>query len=175
MTASKRSKADRTHGRAEVFATRSEAPTDDIPSARASAIRLLTRREHSVDELRRKLKRRGYAAVTIDAVVTSLRDAESVSDVRFAQSFVRVRSERGQGPLRIRAELRDRGVTDVLADEVLTVASEFWLEHARKARAKRFGEAAPMTRDDWNKQARFLAQRGYPGDLIRLSLGNGQS
>lgn len=144
----------------------------DIGVARENAIQLLARREHSVDELRRKLKRRGYAASTIDAVVTSLRDSEFVSDVRFAQSFVRVRSDRGQGPLRIRAELRDRGVTDVLADEVLTVASEFWLERARKARAKRFGEAMPATREDWNRQARFLAQRGFPGDLIRLSLSN---
>ena len=147
----------------------------DIGIAREDAIRLLARREHSVDELRRKLKRRGYAGATIDAVVTSLRDVESVSDVRFAQSFVRVRSARGQGPLRIRAELRERGVTDVLADEVLTVASEFWLARARKARTKRFGEAAPATREDWHRQARFLAQRGYPGDLIRLSLGNAQS
>ncbi len=142
----------------------------NVGVARENAIQLLARREYPVDELRRKLKRRGYASATIDTVIASLRETESVSDVRFAQSFVRTRSERGKGPLRIRAELRDRGVTDVLADEVLTVASEFWLERARKARTKRFGEAPPATRDDWNRQARFLAQRGFPGDLIRLSL-----
>ena len=147
---------------------------DEIGVARDSAIRLLARREHSIDELRRKLKRRGYSGATIDVVVGSLRAAESVSDARFAASFVRVRSERGQGPVRIRAELRERGVTDMLADEVLTATSEFWLERARKARVKRFGDAAPTTREDWNRQARFLAQRGFPADLIYRTLGDTQ-
>lgn len=148
--------------------------TDDVGLARASAIRLLARREHSTDELRRKLKRRGYNAATIDVVVGSLCATESVSDARFAESFVRVRCERGQGPVRIRAELRERGVTDMLADEVLTSTSEFWLERARKARVKRFGDAAPTAREDWNRQARFLAQRGFPADLIYRTLGDTQ-
>ncbi len=145
---------------------------DEIDVARDTAIRLLTRREHSTDELRRKLKRRGYGAETIDEVVTRLRSSELVSDARFAESFVRVRSERGQGPLRIRAELRERGVTDPLVDEVLTTTSEFWLERANRARVKRFGEAAPASRDEWNRQARFLAQRGFPSDLIYRALGD---
>ena len=145
---------------------------DEVDVAREAAIRLLARREHSTDELRRKLKRRGYGPATIEQVVTRLRSSESVSDARFAESFVRVRSERGQGPLRIRAELRERGVTDVLVDEVLTTTSEFWLERANRARAKRFGEAVPTSRDEWNRQARFLAQRGFPSDLIYRALGD---
>ena len=145
---------------------------DEIDVARDTAIRLLARREHSADELRRKLKRRGYAQTIVDQVIATLSNAASVSDARFAESFVRVRSERGQGPLRNRAELRERGVTDVLVDEVLTTTSEFWLERANRARAKRFGSAAPASRDEWNRQARFLAQRGFPSDLIYRALGD---
>jgi len=148
---------------------------DEVDVARDAAIRLLARREHSTDELRRKLKRRGYGPATIEQVVTTLRSSESVSDARFAESFVRVRSERGQGPLRIRAELRERGVTDLLVDEVLTTTSEFWLERANRVRAKRFGEAAPASRGEWNRQARFLAQRGFPSDLIYRALGDAGS
>jgi SOS response regulatory protein OraA/RecX len=40
-----------------------------------------------------------------------------------------------------------------------------------RARSKRFGAGLPATRDDWNRQARFLAQRGYPADLIYRALG----
>ncbi len=149
---------------------------DPLADARDAAIRLLARREHSTDELRRKLKRRGYGAQTIDEVVTTLRSSESVSDARFAESFARVRSERGQGPLRIRAELRERGVTDVLVDEVLTTTSEYWLSAgATEPSCKRFGEAPPATRDEWNRQARFLAQRGFPADLIYRALGEARS
>ncbi len=150
-------------------------PRDELDVARETAVRLLARREHSTDELRRKLKRRGYGQATIDEVVSRLSTAESVSDERFAESFVRVRSERGQGPLRIRADLRNRGVPDVLVDEVLTTTSEFWLERANRARVKRFGDVAPATRDDWNRQARFLAQRGFPADLIYRALGESRS
>lgn len=148
---------------------------DEIAVARNTAVGLLARREHSTDELRRKLKRRGYSQMTIDEVVTTLRAVEYVSDARFAESFVRVRSERGQGPLKIRADLRERGVTDSLADDVLTTTSEFWLERANRARAKRFGDAVPATRDEWNRQARFLAQRGFPADLIYRALGESRS
>ncbi len=146
-------------------------PRKAIDAARDAAVRLLGRREHSTHELRRKLKRRGYCDDVIDEVIATLRAADSVSDARFAESFVRVRSERGQGPLRIRAELRERGVTDTLADEVLTTTTEFWLERILHARVKRFGDAAPTSRDDWNRQARFLAGRGFPADLIYRALG----
>ncbi len=123
------------------------APHDDFGVAREAAIRLLARREHSTDELRRKLKRRGH-----DAGDHRSRSSphcvspQSVSDERFAESFARVRSERGQGPLRIRSELRERGVTDVLVDEVLTTTSEYWLERAQRARGKRFGDGAARQR-----------------------------
>ncbi|HET6471345.1 MAG TPA: regulatory protein RecX [Pseudomonadales bacterium] len=145
--------------------------SEDVAAVRDSAFRLLAQREHSTDELRRKLKKRGYAVATIAAVVESLDAAHSVSDERFAESFVRVRSERGQGPLKIRAELRERGVDDGIVEAVLTATAEFWLEHARKARTKRFGVEPPGDRDTWNRQARFLAQRGYPSDLIYRTLG----
>jgi regulatory protein len=145
--------------------------TDELRAARIAAVRLLARREHSTDELRRKLKRRGHPEAVIETVVATLSDASYVSDSRFADSFVRVRSERGRGPLRIRAELRERGVEDALADELLTETADFWIERARSARRKRFGEAPPATRDDWNRQARFLARRGFPSDLIYRVLG----
>ncbi len=148
---------------------------NEADAARETAVRLLARREHSTDELRRKLKRRGYRDAAIDEAIATLCAAESVSDARFAESFVRVRSERGQGPLRIRAELRERGVADTLVDDVLTTTSEFWLERAARARAKRFGSAAPMSRDDWNRQARFLAGRGFPADLIYRALGEART
>jgi regulatory protein len=146
-------------------------PADELRAARIAAVRLLARREHSTDELRRKLRRRGHPETVIDSVVATLSDAAYVSDSRFADTFVRVRSERGQGPLRIRAELRERGVEEALADELLTETADFWIERARNARRKRFGEAAPATRADWNRQARFLAQRGFPSDLIYRVLG----
>lgn len=174
MTASNRSRSDAFGSDDETDA--SPAPDaadarDEFSVVRVAALRLLARREHSTDELHRKLIRRGYSEETIVEVVASLRDSSSVSNERFAESFVRVRAERGQGPLRIRAELRERGIEDRLVDELLTTAADDWLARAQKARVKRFGIAPPASRDAWNQQARFLAHRGYPAELIYRTLG----
>ena len=143
---------------------------DPQREVRIAAVRLLARREHTREELRRKLTRRGYPASCIEAAIAALEDASYVSDARFAEMFVRVRAERGQGPVKIRAELRERGVAESLVDEVLTETANYWLNHARAARRKRFGDGIPSERNEWNRQARFLAQRGYPSDLIYRAL-----
>src|SRR5689334_5576587 len=79
-------------------------------SIELTALRLLARREHSVEELRHKLLRRGYAATPVETVVRQLANRRLISDVRFAGALVRTRSARGYGPVRIRAELRRQGI-----------------------------------------------------------------
>ena len=134
-------------------------------------VRLLAQREHSVRELTAKLIAKGFDAATAGLVVDDLRGRGLQSDIRFAESHVHSRIGRGHGPIRIRQELAARGVDDEVADEVLTASTDYWLDLAREARKKKFGDAAPKSRDDWNRQARFLAQRGFPSDLIYRVLG----
>jgi regulatory protein len=130
------------------------------------AVRLLAQREHSVQELTEKLRGKGIDAALASLVVDDLRGRGMQSDARFAEAFVHSRIGRAQGPIRIREELRQRGIHDELADEMLTESGEYWLELAKATRAKKFGDAAPSDRDDWGRQARFLARRGFPADLV---------
>ena len=153
------------------------------------ALRLLARREHSRFELRRKLLRgrvlnggdRGNAGGQMDVLVNSVLDdlarRDLLSDARFAEAFVRGGIDRGQGPLKIRAALRGRGVADDVIDDTLTFSDDFWLDRARAAQAKRFGngsgpdgetdlEGNPTNRSEWAKRARFLAGRGFASDII---------
>lgn len=132
---------------------------------------MLGHREHGRLEIARKLRAKGHSAEVVDAVVTRLVALELISDVRFAEGFVRSRLQRGQGPLRIRADMRHRGIDDQLVDDVLTETGEFWQRQAEQARQKRFGEARPGERTTWNRQARFLSQRGFPSDVIYRVLG----
>ena len=137
------------------------------------AVRLLAQREHSVRELVSKLTGKGIDAATAGLVVDDLRGRGLQSDARFAEAFVHSRIGRGHGPIRIRQELAQRGIGDEVADEVLTASAEYWVDLAKDARRRKFGDAAPRARDDWNRQARFLARRGFPADLIYRVLGNG--
>lgn len=120
-----------------------------------------------------------------DAVLDDLARHGLLSDERFAESFVRRGIDRGHGPLKISAGLRSRAVADNIIDDALTFSDDFWLECARAAQAKRFGNAgnngggtgeseaddAPANRSEWARRARFLAGRGFASDIIYRTLG----
>jgi len=144
-----------------------EADDEAYQKSYATALRLLARREHSRLELRRKLEARDFGADVIDSVLAEVTDQGFLSDERFADVYVRGRCDRGFGPLRIQSELRERGVSGALADELLAAWADSWLESAARQRAKRFGEQLPATTGERAKQIRFLQQRGFSGDQIR--------
>ncbi len=135
------------------------------------AMRLLAQREHSVRELIGKLTARGVDAATAGLVVDDLRGRGLQSDARFTESFVRSRIGRGQGPVRIRHELSQRGVDDALVSEALSDCADEWLTQIRDVRERKFGDVLPRNRNEWGRQARFLAQRGFPSDLVYRVLG----
>lgn len=139
-------------------------------SARASAVDLLARREHSRGELAAKLTRRGHPPDEVEAALDALTQAGYLSDQRFAEAYVRTRSERGQGPLRIRAGLRERHVDDALAATALQALDGQWLALCARQRIARFGVAAPRDRREWLRQARFLAGRGFSEAQVRAVL-----
>ena len=151
---------------------RREGPEDpeDPQQIRAAAVALLARREHSVRELKQKLALRGYAADACDDVIADLERRGLVSETRFVESFVSHRSTRGQGPVRIRAELRELGVGDELVEPVLASGDVDWFELADTVRRRRFGELQPRTFAERAKQARFLQYRGFTQEQIRAAL-----
>jgi regulatory protein len=136
-----------------------------------SAVRSLSQREHGRRELERKLVRKGHPAGLVGRVLDELSEAGLQSDSRFVEVFVRSRLQKGYGPLKIRQELAVRGIAETDAEPGLTELGEFWIELAERALDRKFG-APPEGRDDWNVQARFLARRGFPSDLIYRILGS---
>lgn len=137
------------------------------------ALRLLTRREHSVYELKQKLLQRGANAVLIDSVLEQLVNDKLLSDDRFARSYLRMRAERGYGPQRIQAELQQRGVSAELIETCLAEEKSTWLTRAAQVKKKKFKEAA--TEDDFNeiaKQKQFLYRRGFSADDINRVFKN---
>ena len=132
---------------------------------------MLAGREHSARELSRKLVAKGHSQDTAAQVLSSLQEQGLQSDQRFVEVFVRSRVGKGYGPIRIRQDLYQRGIDDELIDAELTCSADRWVELARAVREKRFSQTEPGDRDVWNTQARFLARRGFPADLIYRVLG----
>ncbi|MGE0384226.1 MAG: regulatory protein RecX [Gammaproteobacteria bacterium] len=141
----------------------------DVP-ARAVAIDLLARREHSRAELARKLQARGIAAAEIEAALADLAAEGLQSDDRFAEILVESRAARGYGPVRIAHELREHGVAADPARAAMERDPEFWNDRAAEARRKRFGPALPDGTPARAKQARFLEYRGFTAAQVRAAL-----
>lgn len=152
-----------------------------LPETRSLALRLLARREHSRFELKNKLLKRGVDKNIVSTLLADLCGHDLVSDKRFTEIYVRARKNRGYGPLKIHAELRERGVAETLIRDALEASDEFWFKQAQKVLVKRFGEASGMAKEelknpaelsqrDLARKARFLSARGFPATIIYRSL-----
>jgi regulatory protein len=131
---------------------------------------LLARREHSARELHDKLLARGFEAAVIAEALDTLSREGLLSDERFVESFVHSRINRGAGPLRIQAELRQRGVAEALIRDGLDERDPAWLERAEAVRCKKFGPAIPREFRDKARQMRFLQYRGFSSEQVRRVL-----
>ncbi len=152
-----------------------------VEACREQALRLLDRRAHSVAELRRKLMLRKHAPTVIAAVLEDLQRHGLVNDTAFAAAWIeeKRRATRPVGWLRIQAQLRGRGVTpDAIAaaapgDEALPGdAEEEEVARALAALRQKLKSARPTgdPRADRARLCRFLAQRGFTGDIVRKAL-----
>lgn len=93
------------------------------------------------------------------------------SDRRYAEVLIRSRVNRGQGPLRIRADLRQRGLDGAAIEPLLEDYAEQWSDLAQQVVERRFGTEAAVDRREWARRARFLASRGFPDSLVGRVLG----
>lgn len=142
-------------------------------SPRDDAIRFLARREYSRAELYQRLSAKEHDADAIEACLESLIELDLQSDARFAESFVRSRVSRGQGPRRIRADLGQRGVDREVVSEALDAAGAGvdWFQLACEVLARRFSSPGD-TPKDCARRERFLAGRGFDFDHLRHAMRN---
>ena len=146
--------------------------SDDAIEARKKAMDLLARREHGRAELERKLIAAGFDPDVTANALRQLADDGLQSDRRFVESFVQSRISQGKGPLRIHADLGQRGVAAGLVEEVLAEAGEDWVALARSARLKKFGRSRPADFKDRARQMRFLQYRGFEPDQIQAAVSS---
>jgi regulatory protein len=135
-----------------------------------AALDALARRDHASEDLRRRLLEKGYDAAVVVPLLDALRSEKLLDDGRYTENFVAYHAARGQGPVRIRADLRRHGLTGVLVEECLDAFPD-WIGQLRKARQKKFGAGVPTDYADRQRQARFLGYRGFTSTQIRMALG----
>ncbi len=140
-------------------------------SVRNSAFDILARREHTRLELTRKLKAKDFTDSEIEEVLVILAEEGLQSDERYTESYVHMRRNRGYGPLKIKLELQQRGVSSELVEAYVEFNDKIWLETARLAYEKKFAGKLLETAKERAKRMRFLQSRGFTGDIIQKTLG----
>ncbi len=137
---------------------------------RLGAMNILARREHSRKEVRDKLQKK-FDPITelLDAVLDKLVADDLLCEVRFSEAFVRWRVGKGQGSVRIRMELRERGVD---GNAVLRDCGVDWFALAGEVAYKRFGGLPAVDMKQRAKRMRFLQYRGFTGEQIRIALND---
>ncbi|MEO8381401.1 MAG: regulatory protein RecX, partial [Acidobacteriota bacterium] len=141
-----------------------------------AAMRILKVRFNSEVELRRKLRSRRFEGADIDATIERLRAEKWLDDQRFAGAFVRTRSNKRVGKLRIRRELQAAGVSADDAKRALSenVDPEKEQEGLVALCAKRMRNLARKHGPDYVKTETgqsalvgYLVAQGYDSTLVR--------
>ncbi len=142
-----------------------DAPT--LAEVREAALRLLARREHSRRELASKLTRRGWPVELVTDVTDALASENLQSDQRYAESYARSRVLRCYGPLRIRAELSERGISRTLTERALEEIDADWFALAADWYQRRYGKEPAGDMKEKARRHQALTRRGFSGEHIR--------
>jgi len=134
-------------------------------------LRWLAQREHSRAELERKLARHvedspeASAAAQIAAALDELVARGLLSEARVAESVLASHAPR-YGARRLKQTLQAKGLEPALVAATVQQARSTELERARDLWRRRFGAPAADAAGR-ARQMRFLAGRGFDGDVIR--------
>ncbi|AGB81139.1 hypothetical protein D781_0792 [Serratia sp. FGI94] len=144
------------------------------------AMRLLSQRDHSEDELRRKLAAQPFFSrarfsdkndspscdeptdpAVVEQVIDYCYQHNWLDDRRFAASYIGSRSRKGYGAQRIRSELMQKGVDKEVVQTALADCDIDWCEQAKEVAQRKFGEPLPKEWKDKAKVQRYLLYRGF--------------
>lgn len=141
--------------------------SENYQAIRAACLQYLMRREHSQRELLQKVSAKGFARQEIRPVIDELLEQGLQSDARFAESYARSRVHKGFGPLRIKAELQQRGVSDCPFEMAVEDIAGSWQELLAEVYSKKYGNETGLDIKEKSRRSLFLQQRGFPNELVR--------
>ncbi len=134
----------------------------------------MTRRAHSIHEMREYLERRAEDGDIVSPVIARLREQNYLDDAKYALTYARQHANtRRQGRFRIARELRTRGVPDrhieAALDAVFAETDEGALVRARLKR-----QLAHIRGNLGERKVasiyRSLLRAGFSSDIIRAEL-----
>ena len=140
-------------------------PKQQAPSLMGRALRYLSRREHSRQELRKKLLPYAESDIELYELMIKLEAQSWLSDERFAESLVRRKSER-YGSLKIVDELKQQGIE---GDSLIEIKERLKISDATRAWElwqRKFDSMVTKDPKEKSKQMRYLVSKGFPLSVV---------
>jgi len=138
------------------------------------AVRILAMRDHSEQELRRKLttpspsarfgqqqEKAEYSAEDIEKVIAWCYQQNWLDDRQFATRFIVSRSRKGYGPQSIRQTLQQKGIDRETREQAMYDCEVDWSQLALETAERKFGTPLPSEWEKRVKVQRFLLYRGF--------------
>ena len=160
---------DKTSGNKRSDTGKAAAKSGFAISLKGRALRLLAAREQSRSELEKKLKVHEETPGQLAGVLDDLQAKDFISEARVVESVINRRQAK-LGASRIRQELFSKGIDKEAVIEAMVGLKATEMERARELWQRKFAaksDGQPIDRAAQAKQMRFLAARGFSGDVIR--------
>ncbi|MFA5039552.1 MAG: regulatory protein RecX [Candidatus Omnitrophota bacterium] len=141
----------------------------DTARAKAYALRLLKYRQKSEQEIRRKLLEKGYGPDVIEETIVFLKKTGLVDDRLFARLWVESRIKRPLGRLRLKRELKEKGIAPAWIDEAFSGISGDYDEKETIRGIIRLKRTKMRELDAEKMKARlfgYLVRRGFPQGAV---------
>jgi len=140
-------------------------------SLREQALRYLSRRAHGAKELKDKLKQKGFASASIEAVIGDLKEKGYLDDSEFARMYLREELRlKKSGPLLVKNKLLVKGISREMIEEVLAQEYDVVLQHenchALAVKKLKTLQVLPEQKQK-EKLAAYLKQKGFTWDTCQ--------
>ena len=146
----------------------SRAAAVQFPDAWEAALTSLEAADRTAKDIATSLRRRGYVAPAIDAVVARLTETGLVNDARYAERLAEVQSKKPVGVYAFRRRLRAKGISEDDAEAALDAFDDEQQAAACLAAAQKLARryADLPAREARAKLSQALARRGFGWDAI---------
>jgi regulatory protein len=130
----------------------------------------LARREHTTKEIFIKLENRVESIDILSAEIKKLEEEGLLDNQRFAEQYIHSRSTKGYGPLRIKQELKQRGVNENISQPILNNID--WTSLAIGVLKKKVKHEFPKETKPVLKLKKFLNYRGFDFSQIEQAFSS---
>ncbi len=146
---------------------------DDLVEAKGYALNLLSYRPYSVEELRQRLRKKGFTEAATGQVIALMTDYGYLNDEAYARRWIEILLQRrGYGKRRLLQELLSRGIKGSLAESLLEeIPDSAELDRARALARRKVSSLAKSSRPKtYRRLAQYLTRQGFAPDISRKVL-----